>query len=111
MLLGEFKCLSALILAGNHEDRVAFERLLEDFDGLARGEGAGGEVVAPDGRRIWKFVLLVFKADEEVRANELGMPHFNSPECCSDCLANATTRPIHGPARGGDVAGNGGTVG
>ena len=52
-----------------------------------------GNVLAQDGRKVWKFTLLLVKSDEDVRSNEFGMVHFIAAECCSDCLANASTRP------------------
>ena len=48
--------------------------------------------MARDRRRLWRFVLLAAKADEEVRCNEWGLPHFGAAENCSDCLCNKSTR-------------------
>ena len=53
----------------------------------------GGKEVARDKRRLWRFVLSAAKADEEVRCNEWGLPHFGGAENCSDCLCNKSTRP------------------
>lgn len=77
----------------NSGDGPSWRRLLEDMDELASGM-VGGEYVAKRGRRIYKFVLLVCKSDEEVKANEFGLPHFNSPSGpCGDCAADDDTRP------------------
>ena len=83
-------------------DEPAWGKLLRDFDCLAEGVDGEGEPVAQEGRRKWRFCLLVFKSDEDVKANELGMCHFNAPEPCQDCWANDSNRPCtdltHGAA-------------
>ena len=61
--------------------------LLADFDALATGL-LQGTPIARDGRRTWKFVLLVAKADEEARCNVFGLPHWGTPEPCPECLCN-----------------------
>ena len=77
----------------NRGDQVAWARVLQDFEALATGV-VGGATVAQQGRRSFKFTVLIFKSDEEVHANELGMPHFGADDMCSDCLANRSTRPF-----------------
>ncbi len=77
---------------GNAPDGPAWQRFLADFEALATGT-VDGEAVAREGRKVWKLLLLLSKSDEEVKANEYGLAHFNAPECCPDCLANASTRP------------------
>ena len=76
----------------SRRDTPSWERLLQDFAQLATGV-VGGKEVARDKRRLWRFVLLAAKADEEVRCNEWGLPHFGGAENCSDCLCNKSTRP------------------
>ena len=83
------------VKAETHGDRPSWERLLGDFAELTTGL-VGGEEVARDRRRLWRFVLLAAKADAEVRCNEWGLPHFGAEENCSDCLCstNADARPF-----------------
>ena len=82
-------------------DATAWRRIIEDLDGLAEGVVAGN-VVAQEGRRRWRGVLLLTKSDEEVRSNEFGLAHFNNPRGpCSDCCGDDSTRPwtdLSGPA-------------
>ena len=73
-------------------DAPAWHKIIGDFDGLAEGV-VDGVAVAQDGRRRWRVVLLIAKMDEEARCNEMGLAHFNSPQCCSDCLADAAALP------------------
>ena len=73
-------------------DWPSWERLLQDFAQLATSV-VGGQEVARNKRRLWRFVLLTAKADEEVRCNEWGLPHFGAAENCSDCLCNKSTAP------------------
>ena len=74
-------------------DRPSWELLLRDFEASATGM-VDGRAVAQQGRKRWKFVLLIAKSDEEAHANEFGLVHYNSPENCGDCLANDSTRPF-----------------
>ena len=67
--------------------------MLDDFAELTTGV-VGAQEVARDTRRLWRFVLLVAKADEEVRCNEWGLPHYGAEENCSDCLCNRGSRPF-----------------
>ena len=57
------------------------------FDQLAEGT-IDGTPILQDGRKVWKFVLMFCKSDEEVRANEFGLCHWGSAEPCSDCMCN-----------------------
>ena len=69
--------------------RSAWARLLIDFDELAEHI----DVRDSDGT-TWHFVLLFAKADEECRANEWRLVHWNAAdEVCQECRANRTTRP------------------
>ena len=68
-------------------DTVAWQAVLADFDAMAQGI-VDGHPIAQDGRKTWKFVLMVAKADEEARCNVFGLPHFGAEECCSECLCN-----------------------
>ena len=61
--------------------------LLADFDALATGL-LDGNPVARDGRRTWKFVLLVAEADEEARCNVFGLSQWGTDEPCPECLCN-----------------------
>ena len=70
----------------NLTDRPCWERILADFDAMA----SEGLLV---GRRRWRLVLMAVKCDEEVRCNEFGLAHYNSNECCSECMADRATRP------------------
>ena len=75
-------------------DEPSWKRLLSDFDALASGAVDGVEV-ARGGRRLWRFVLLIVKGDEDMRSNELGLPHHNTPSGpCADCLCNDTDMPL-----------------
>ena len=58
----------------SESDHRCWERFIADVDDLAAGV-VNGKRVAADGRRMWRFVLLFAKADEEVRRNEFGLPH------------------------------------
>ena len=84
--LSKFRICSCL-KRDNRGDFPSWNRILEDFDSLAEGV-VDGEPVARSGRRQWKFILLVCKADEEVKTLEFGMPSYSSHEVCSDCLGN-----------------------
>ena len=67
----QFLCYS--FLKGNPDaDAEALQMLLADFDALATGL-LHGTPIARDGRKTWKFVLLVAKADEEARCNVSGL--------------------------------------
>ena len=72
-------------------DTPAWQKLLDDFDALATGI-VDGTPVAKEGRKTWRFVIMVCKSDEEVRCNEFGLPHWGSSEPCGDCWANRTNR-------------------
>ena len=50
--------------------------------------------IAPEGRRSWKFVLLVAKMDEEARCNEFGRAHYSADMPCSECLCDRNDRPF-----------------
>ena len=73
---------------------VAWPRLLEDWEAMARGEVNGRQIAGVAGGERWSFVLLYLKADEENQANEWGLPHFASNEPCPYCLCNRLTRPF-----------------
>ena len=72
------------------EDTEGFK---SDFDGRWNGMAVGKSSGASASVAEWRFVLLAAKADEEVRCNEWGLPHFGGAENCSDCLCNKSTRP------------------
>ena len=82
----QFLCYS--FLKGNPDaDAEALQMLLADFDALATGL-LHGTPIARDGRKTWKFVLLVAKADEEARCNVFGLPQWGTHEPCPECLCN-----------------------
>ena len=76
-----------------HKETTVWEALLEDFDVLAAGV-LNSERIAPQGRRSWKFVLLVAKMDEEARCNEFGWAHYGADMPCSECLCDRNDRPF-----------------
>ena len=80
------------IKKSNDADVPAWTRIINDFDAMAEGV-VGGEPLAQEGRRRWKVVLLIAKMDEQARCDEMGLAHYNSPECCSECLGDDDTRP------------------
>ena len=61
--------------------------ILRDLDELATtGIALGGTQ--------WRFFLLFSKGDLETRSNAWGLPHYNSAQVCSECVANRTTMPF-----------------
>ena len=88
--MGQF-LIGSYIKTGPNTVDFALRVLLNDFDQLATGK-VGDRVVAQIGRKVYKFVLMVAKADEEARCNIYGLPHWTSPEPCSECLANRSNR-------------------
>ena len=75
-------------IKGEHDaDHDAWRAVLSDFDAMASGIVNGREV-AREGRRLWKFVLLIAKADEEARCNTFGLPHYGAAQPCPECLAD-----------------------
>ena len=77
----------SFIKSGGSDDAVAFQQVIADFDALASGM-LEDRPIARDGRRTWKLVLLIAKADEEARCNVFGLPHWGSDDCCPECLCN-----------------------
>ena len=71
--LGQFMIGSWIKTAPGSDDAV-WDALIRNFDSLATGSVYGQEV-ARSGRRSYKFILLVAKADEEARCNTFGLPH------------------------------------
>ena len=51
--------------AASRSDIPAYQRLLQDCDEIAGGM-VGGQELARDGRKLWKFILITCKGDEEV---------------------------------------------
>ena len=86
--------IGSYIKAAPGGDHQAWEAVVADFDAMSTGV-VGGREIARDGRRLWKLMLLVVKADEEVRCNTFGLSHWASSQCCSECLAdnNPAGRP------------------
>ena len=70
--------------------------VLDDFRDLALGHTQDNVVLAHDAHgRTWRFLLLFCKGDEQQRADEWGLVHYNAgDECCTECLADRTTRPF-----------------
>ena len=78
----------------------SWEALLADLWALGSGTVDGQPVaLEPDGTK-WTFVLLIAKGDEECHCQEWGLPHYNSEEVCSECLANRTDHPYTDLRRG-----------
>ena len=77
---------------GPAELRV-WERLIQDFDALAAGRLAETPI-AQEGRRTWRFILLVAKMDEEARCNDFGWAHYGAEQPCSERLCNRNDRPF-----------------
>lgn len=74
------------IKTGAYRDAFAWEHLLKDLEVLANGIMLGGH--------LWKFILLIAKADEETHVVAWGLPSYNAPdEVCSECLADRAHRP------------------
>jgi hypothetical protein len=70
--------------------------VLDDFRDLAVGRTQENVLLAQDAHgRTWRFLLLFCKGDEQVRADEWGLVHYNAAnQCCPDCLANRSTHPF-----------------
>ena len=114
-----FNCKSWSALLGDGDEKVAkymacscikdketaqadcsWEALLADLWALGSGTVDGQPVaLEPDGTK-WTFVLLIAKGDEECHCQEWGLPHYNSEEVCSECLANRTDHPYTDLRRG-----------
>ena len=69
--------------------------LLADLEALFSGVVAG-VTIAPlshNSEQKWRFIVLFAKADEQVRCDDWGLPHYNAAnEVCSECRANRTTK-------------------
>ena len=96
--LTHFLCVSYIkkVRAEGVDNAPMWQALLADLEALCTG-AVNGRIVAPvepDGHVGWRFVILFAKADEQVRCDDWGLPHYNAAhECCSECLANRSTRP------------------
>ena len=89
--LTQYLICSFLKVTGDSSNRVdepAWERILRDCEEMATGI-VGGQEMARDGRKLWRFILITCKADEDTKCNDWGMPHFNSPAAlCAECTCD-----------------------
>ena len=75
-------------------DPIAWARLLDDFDGLARRQLPDGSPAFRDEDGVeWGFILVFDGDDLEHLVNQYGLTNYNAAhEVCGFCLANRTTR-------------------
>ena len=74
---------------------IAWDAFLKDFEELATGYVDGSPVARDSNGAVWSFALLFSKGDEECHCNTWGLTHWqNAVDCCSECLANRTSRPF-----------------
>ena len=72
-----------------------WDATMRDFSALAAGVVAGQEILPLSSGECLKIVLLFAKGDEQVRADEWFLHHYNAAdECCPDCHANRSTVPF-----------------
>ena len=76
-------------------DYPFWTRLLDNLLQLGSGVVDGQEVARDADGTLWTFALVFVKADEDVRANDFALVHFEGKnEACPECMANRDTRPF-----------------
>ena len=85
--LSQFPICAYLKVKESADDHAAmWSPILKDFEDLAiRGVGP------------WKFFLLFAKSDLEVRTVSWGLPSYNGPQPCTECLADRDTSATGNP--------------
>jgi len=84
--------ISSYLKADGSSHHAVWPPIIADFDAMASGY-VGGRCIAGEGRKVWKLILIITKTDEQERCDGFGLPHYNGPEPCAECLANRDDMP------------------